>query len=457
MSSGSVIRLLERGANGRRDRAPSASRHVLLLQGPVGPFFANLHRGLLESGFEVTRLTFGPADRYFNRGLDSVRFRGGAEDFSAWLDKFTQNKSFGSVVLFGANRPLHAVACSYFKALGVPVLCLEEGYVRPGYITVELDGNNYQSPVAGQFDETQNWGLKSHAPASGASSFKQMAKYGFVYYALQSLFASYGERQGFHKKHRTNIGRELFCWARNFVRSKRHGMKHLRNVEYLLENHHGSYFIVPFQVADDAQLTGPASNAWNNDSLALAVIASFAKFAHVHQRLVFKVHPLERGHSDSHQIVAEIAKSYGVASRVHVVDTGSIGVLTRHSAGMITINSTSGFSAINHGVPLAVLGMAIYGIPSLCSIVRGRDDINDFWKNGFVADRATRMNYVDYVRAHCLLPGDYYLKDESRIAIDGVIARLSALVSQDRVADHADRVIVSSQKPDFIADWKQEV
>ena len=382
----------------------------------------------------MTRVTFGPADRYFNRGKPSVRFRGSADEFAVWLDKFSQSKSFGAVVLFGATRPLHAVACSYFEAKGIPVLCLEEGYLRPGYITAEVAGNNFRSPVANQLGADLDWSGQVQPPASAASSFKQMAKNGFIYYAIHSLFAGYRERQGFHKRHRTNIGRELFCWFRNFVRSKRHGMKNMRRIEQLLENHDRNYFVVPFQVADDAQLTGVASNGWNNDSMALAVIESFAKFAHPTQQLVFKVHPLERGHSDAVKVVSEIAEGCGVADRVHVVDTGSIGLLTRHSAGMITINSTSGFSAFNHGVPLAVLGKAIYAIPEICSVVQTTDDLNHFWTHGFVADRVVRLRYVEFIKARCLLPGDYYLGNEGDIAISQLVRKLEALVSENEPA-----------------------
>ena len=429
MPTGSVVKL--RSSDRDHRTGGSASRHILLLQGPVGWFFSRLHSGFEQAGFQVTRVTFGPADRYFNRGKPSVRFRGGADEFAVWLDKFSQNKSFGAVVLFGATRPLHVVACAYFKSRGIPVLCLEEGYLRPGYITAELGGNNFQSPAANQLGEATNWSKLVQPPASTVSSFKQMARYGFTYYALHSLFAGYRERQGFHKRHRTNIGRELFCWFRNFVRSNRHGLKNMRRIEYLLENHDRNYFVVPFQVADDAQLTGAASNGWNNDSLALSVIESFARFARPTQQLVFKVHPLERGHSDAVKIVSEIAEGCGVASRVHVVDTGSIGLLTRHSAGMVTINSTSGFSAINHGVPLAVLGKAIYAIPEICTVVQTTDDLNHFWANGFAADRLVRLNYVDSIKTRCLLPGDYYLARESDIAIAQLVKKIEAIIGGD--------------------------
>src|SRR3546814_19076252 len=68
---------------------------------------------------------------------------------------------------------------------------------------------------------------------------------------------------------------------------------------------------------------------------------------------------MERGHSTDRKFIMQTACALGIADRVDVIDIGSLGLLTRHSAGMITINSTSGLSAIFHGVPLLVIGDAL--------------------------------------------------------------------------------------------------
>src|SRR3546814_11132062 len=57
---------------------------------------------------------------------------------------------FRQVILVGSGRPIHRVACKAAKAIGVRILSLEEGYIRPGYVTVEPDGNNADSPLAGR-------------------------------------------------------------------------------------------------------------------------------------------------------------------------------------------------------------------------------------------------------------------------------------------------------------------
>lgn len=49
---------------------------ILLLQGPVGPFFAELQIALDAAGFAVKRVLFNSGDKLFDHGRNSVRFTG---------------------------------------------------------------------------------------------------------------------------------------------------------------------------------------------------------------------------------------------------------------------------------------------------------------------------------------------------------------------------------------------
>src|SRR3546814_3667063 len=94
--------------------------------------------------------------------------------------------------------------------------------------------------------------------------------------------------------------------------------------------------------------------------------------------------------------------------RVDVIDIGSLGLLTRHSAGMITINSTSGLSAIFHGVPLLVIGDALYANDKLAVCGNGQPNFDAFWTCGHRVSAAIRRRYLSWIRATCLQAGDYY-------------------------------------------------
>ncbi|MIL09422.1 hypothetical protein BZU93_26560 [Salmonella enterica subsp. enterica] len=441
MPAGEVVEFRPRGLRDVGDAA-KASKLILLLQGPVGPFFRVLQKQLESDGHETCRITFNPGDRYYSGKHNCLRFAGTPGDFSDFLTKFTDGRPVDAVILFGAMRPHHQVARHFFAAANVPVICLEEGYQRPGFITAELGGNNAHSPIAGRVAPRREIDLPAPKPASTRSAFNQMARYAASYYIRQAILSSLREHKGFHKRSRANLVREAAYWVRNYYRRMRHSLPNMRQIERLLEVYDKRYYLIPFQVSDDAQLTSPAARGWSNELLALKTIESFARNAPADHRLVFKIHPLERGHSNAHAMVAEIAGQFGVAGRVDVIDTGSMGLLARHSAGMITINSTSGLSAIYHGVPLGVLGKAIYGNRQLCSLLDSTNDIDRFWCNGKVAKQRIRHGYLHYVARNCLLPGDFYLAQEQGVAVHHLLQMVKRVTDRSATMDKTSSNVV---------------
>src|SRR3546814_12187601 len=79
-----------------------------------------------------------------------VDFSGDLDEWEAWFTAFVAEGGFRQVILFGSGRPIHRVACQAAKAIGVRILSLAEGYIRPGYVTVEPTGTNADSPLAGR-------------------------------------------------------------------------------------------------------------------------------------------------------------------------------------------------------------------------------------------------------------------------------------------------------------------
>src|SRR5690606_36971094 len=116
----------------------------------------------------------------------------------------------------------------------------------------------------------------------------------------------------------------------------------------------------------------------------------------------------------------------GVEKRVDVIDTGSLGLLTRHCAGMITINSTSGLSAIYHGAPLMVVGQAFYANEALATCARGKPDFDAFWTGGHVADAQLRQTYLAWLRKVSLRAGDFYVREGMELACQGVLETIQA-------------------------------
>lgn len=53
-----------------------ARGRIMLLQGPVGPFFSELHSALTTQGFRVSRVLFNAGDALFSGHQECLRFTG---------------------------------------------------------------------------------------------------------------------------------------------------------------------------------------------------------------------------------------------------------------------------------------------------------------------------------------------------------------------------------------------
>ncbi len=392
-----------------------------MLQGPVGPFFRRLQDHLESEGYDTWRISFNAGDRFFSRKAKRIDFVGSASDWEGWFSAFIDNTDIDHVVLFGSGRPAHRIARRIAQDAGINVVSLEEGYVRPGFISAEFGGNNADSPLAGHLPPE---GFKVDKPKTSKDykAFKKTVFYGAVYYTFRSLLSFGRERLLFHR--RFTFAREPILWIRNFWRRLVGQSQNYVTIERLLEHHDKRYFLVPLQVAADSQM-GPAALGWSAPRLIAETLRSFANSKQRdHYRLVFKIHPMERGHSDDRRLVMQTAEALGIADRVDVVDVGSLGLLTRHSAGMITINSTSGLSAIGHGVPLMVIGSALYSHPELATCANGNPDFDAFWAGGPVAPKALRLNYQAWLRENALVPGDFYAAEGMDVACKGIIEKI---------------------------------
>ena len=396
-------------------------RPFLLIQGPVGPFFTKLARALRERGHPVDRVRLNAADRLFDRSghgaadpepaYRALRFREGLKAFEPWLRGLCWRNEYAGIVLFGGERPAHKVARTVAEGFGIPVIALEEGYVRSGFVTVERDGNNARSPLAGQipppdFDEPDLEGI----PAKG---YRWMLWWAFLSFTWRNLRSRGIEREFDHKRRKTVS--EGFYWFRSWVR---YVTGYGASVEDVLTL--PSFDLVALQVPDDAQL-GEAADGWDNGKVIAATIESFARHAPRDRHLVFKVHPMERGHTRDLPLIQSLARRWGVAERVRCVTTGSIGTLAHAARGMITINSTSGFSALHTQRPLLMLGRGVYRHPKLVICGGDQDSIDRFWTTDRAVEPDLAERFERWLKIGALVPGDYY----DRAVVTGTAERVA--------------------------------
>lgn len=406
----------------------SSQRAILLLQGPVGPFFSHLAAAFLRLGRPVDHVRFNAGDAFFGLWAPRIetapryralRFHQGRDALAPWLRGLCWRNHYGAIVLFGGERPAHRVAREIAGEFGIPVICLEEGYVRGGFVTVELGGNNARSPLAGRLPP-EDFGSNSLEPPR-VHSFSWLIAWGFLAFSVRNAFSSRAQRELDHK--RRHSAPEAFYWLRNFARwVTGYGDAEAKIMEL------PTFDVVPLQVSDDAQLTDAAAG-WSNQTLIAAAIESLARCAPADRHLVFKVHPMERGHTKDPKLIRSLAQRWGVADRVHCTAKGSLGTVMKRARGMITINSTSGFSALHAGRPLLVLGRAIYRHPELLQCGGDRESIDQFWTNDFAAPVQRAEQFIDWLKARALIAGDFYAPSIARETADAVASRAVRLSS----------------------------
>jgi capsular polysaccharide export protein len=192
-------------------------RRILLLQGPVGPFFKRFANFLEQRGARVTKVNFNSGDDFFFRDERVIRFAGTLEESSAFLKELIADGKFEAVFLFGDCRPIHREVRAIAGASDCAVWVFEEGYIRPAFITLERGGVNAFSELARlQLDELRAAPL-AQAPevVEFPNAFRKMAWQAFTYFFIMWLGSWRYPKYVHHKP--TGIA-EACRWVRSLVR-----------------------------------------------------------------------------------------------------------------------------------------------------------------------------------------------------------------------------------------------
>lgn len=399
---------------------------AVFLQGPVGPFFCQLQQALDVQGWNSVRINFNAGDRLFAGQCRSVGYSGRPADWAKWFQAFLSHYQADVILLFGDQRPIHQEACAVANLLGVQIISFEEGYLRPDYITMEPGGNNAASALRawrpGQV-EAPPVPLVVPMPRNG---FRDMANFSARYFA-----ALHGDffRFPYYSHHRQRgITRESALWARNAARKLRWRYKNLQTVQTIVEEHDSKYFIVALQVHDDLQLRSHGGG-WTVEKLIESTIASFARNASPSHHLVIKGHPLDRGHSSGRELALDVAHLHKIQGRVHYVDDGSLGLLSRHSRGMVTINSTSAITSLGHARPVLALGKSFYESMTVNGADTSQQALDRFWRLTPQVDVQRWQAFCAQMIASSQVNGSYYIRDAAAQTCDRVIERLHVLLA----------------------------
>lgn len=397
---------------------PATARCFLFLQGLPGPFFARLAERLQLAGARVLRINFCGGDEADWPHPGAIAFRGRAGAFPGFLAERLAAHGVTDVVLFGDSRPLHVEARALCAARGLPVHVFEEGYLRPDFVTLERGGVNGHSPLPRSLPAVLAEARRLPPVPDFAAipgDFRRRARESARYY-LHSVVAR--PRYPNFIGHRP-VGpvTEGLGWLRRFAGA---GAEE-RRTRLTLAGLDAPYFLLPLQLDSDSQLRVHSPYGAMRPALA-EVIASFARAAPPPLLLLVKQHPLDPGLIDWRRQTAALAAAAGVAARVRFVERGEIGAITAAAEGLVTINSTTGTLALAAGVPVKVLGSAVY---DLRGITFG-GDLDSFWAAPGRVDTEAYQALRRVLVHRSLLYGGFHSEAGLAALVTGAAARLLA-------------------------------
>ncbi|MEC3948585.1 capsule biosynthesis protein [Sphingobium sp. HWE2-09] len=393
------------------------AKTFLFLQGPHGPYFAMLAQALRERGHRALRININGGDKIDWPG-DATDYRGTFRNWPLFFDDFVVNHGVTDLILYGDCRPYHASAHGMAHLRDLRVHVLEEGYIRPDFMTLQDDGVNGNStlPLDPQWylDQARGLPMQEEVAPPIPSTFRARARNTMRNGLAAALMRPYFPFYNTHRPHSFLMESLAWCWKlvmrTNYERRSRADWEQVKDKPY---------FTLPLQLNSDYQIR--IHSPFGNMRAALRfVIKSFAQHASDGVSLVVKRHPLDPGLVGWDRLTRRLARHYGVADRVVYLADWDIAEVVDKSLGVVTVNSTVGTLALNVGKPVVVLGHAVYKVPGV--VYTGR--LDDFWRAPRAPDLSLYSAFRRVLIDRCLVRGGLLSEQGLQLLVRNSVARL---------------------------------
>lgn len=399
--------MVQQGGGRRARRSDDAAPRVFLfLQGPHGPFFANLAGMLRRTGAEVWRVGFNAGDRAFWRdGARYIAHRDGPAAWPGHCARLLHDHGITDLVLYGDTRPIHAAAVALARERGITIHVFEEGYLRPYWTTYERGGSNGHSRLMQLALQDMRKALERcdmdlpDAPPRWGDTRQHMV-YGALYHACV-LLANRGY-PGFRPHRALGVAAEFRLYLARLLLMPVHGLE--RRISTQRIRYGGfPYHLVLLQLEHDASFRDHGPFASMTEFLEV-VVRGFAEGAPAHHHLVFKAHPLEDGRVPVRNEILRLARAHGLTGRVHFVRGGKLAGLLAAARSAVTVNSTAAQQVLWRGLPLKVFGQAVYAKPEFVS----PQPLAEFFADPIRPDSRAYREYRHYLLETSQLAGGFY-------------------------------------------------
>lgn len=366
--------------------------------GPLGAFFARLAEYLERKGVPVTKVSF-PLHEFGFPAHQRVPFAGDMEEFQPFLRGLILERGIRHLFMYGDFIDPHRLAIDLVRKMNeervmpfsIESWVFELGYIRPNYVSLELERVNARSNLNRPVSFYQSLPAVDVIPQARREAGIRWRKVWKMPTFMQHAFTPYPIIQGPHKLQPKPSYLVSQVWG--LIRKYIYRFTERSVQQKLLDG--TPFTLVPLQVSSDSQVSLGSDYAGMEPFIA-ELIASFADHAPRQERLAFKHHPRDRGYNHYGALIRELAQRHGVGDRVLYFHDGPLGPILKRSKAVLTINSTVGLQALYHSVPTKVLGRTFYNLPGLTD----QQPLAEFWRSPQRSDRDLfRRFYVHLIDA----------------------------------------------------------
>ena len=412
------------------------SRRILFASAPFGPFFSELAQALEAQGCEVWRLCFEGGDVWETASSNRIYVIGAQanSDFAAFVEGELKRKSIDCVVTFNDILPRNRIVLETAQRLNLDRFVLENGYLRPHWVTLERDGVNGFSALprerAFYLAENALRSARGNAPSPKDEAFAFRVRYHvintIVHFAM-AVMASPVLRFN-SSYYGDSVWRQALGYVREYAWRQVNG-EDVEVARIRAAKQAGQLvFTVLMQKPGDGQLMVHSKYGGNNKFLR-EVVGSFARYAAKDALLVVKQHPLDYGVEKSPAYAASLFGAHGIEGRAVYLRMTSMDICMDLSDGLVTVNSTGGLAALQKGLAVKCMGAAVYDVDGLTY----QGALNSFWRKGRPADAQVLNGYVDYLTRSSQLNGGFHSRQGRALLLREMAPRLVGKAPQ-----HAD-------------------
>ena len=400
-------------------------QRILFISAPFGPFFRHSVKTLTERGFTVWRVVWEGGDLIQTPRRNQIIFTGGDTE-ETFLRRVLAEKHITAVITYNDTGRRNQLAIRLAKELKLRRYILENGYLRPHWITFDREGVNGYSklPRDPEFYEgsASSYTEAVTFPVRMRDHVKHTMQHFAAAFALSPLLPFNSRYYGDPVWRQARYYAKEYCWRIS------HREEHkIAEIIARKQNDAAKIFVVLMQKPWDAQLRVHSCYQRNRPFLK-EVCEAFAAHAPANAILVVKQHPYDYGVERLQKFFRALVEKCGIADRVYYLRKTSIDIVFDNADGLVTVNSTGGLAAVVRGLPVMCTGNAIFNMEGLTF----QGSLDRFWVEASPPVARIVAAFVKYLKTHSQYNGGFH----HPVGIELAAKALARLIVENSLAPH---------------------